>query len=121
MLESPLGVDDGYGEGTAFSLTELVAFPLKQEDADKSAGKLTDNVITFPVIRALAIEQDGSYYAANGNGAFALALPSGTLGVDYDLTISVTEALCPDKNGDYHIRRQLHQQRPLCSAFREAR
>ena len=108
MLESPLGVDDGYGEGTAFSLTELVgevvgAFPLKQEDADKSAGKLTDNVITFPVIRALAIEQDGSYYAANGNGAFALALPGGTLGVDYDLTISVTEALCPDKNGDYHI------------------
>lgn len=108
ILESPLGMDDGYGETTAYSLTELVgelvgAFPLKQEDADRSAGKLVNNVISFPVIRSLAILQDGTYYAANGSGAFALALPGGNLGVDYSLNLSLLEAFCPDRNNEYHI------------------
>ncbi len=58
LLESPLGMDDGDGESSVISLTELVGefvgyTPLTQADADKAAGRLVDNVISFPVIRSL--------------------------------------------------------------------
>lgn len=108
LLGSPIGMDDGGGESTVYSLTELVgefvgANPLDQATADRSAGKLENNVISFPVQRSLAIYQGGSYWAANSSGSFALALPGGTLEANYFIQTEIVESFCPDDNMCYHI------------------
>lgn len=106
--ESPLGMDDGDGPTTVQSLTELVGVklgndPVSQEKADMAAGRLADNVITFVANPALILLQDGTYYPANRNYSFALALPGGKLKTDYSISVEVEEGLCPDADGNYHV------------------
>ena len=108
ILDSPVGMDDGDGATTVRSLTELVGVqlgdsPVSQANADLSAGKLVDQVITFIANPALILQQNGIYYPANRNGAFALALPGGKLPTDYSFSLSMRETFCPDANGNYHI------------------
>lgn len=108
VLDSPIGMDDGDGPVSVRSLTELVGVTLgyevvSQEKADLGAGRLVDNVITFNANPALILLQDGTYYPANRNGAFALALPGGKLKTDYNITVTLDSPLCPDHNNEYHV------------------
>lgn len=108
ILDSPVGMDDGDGATTVRSLTELVGVqlgdnPVSQANADLSAGKLADLVIKFIANPALILQQNGIYYPANRNGAFALALPGGKLPTDYTFSLTMQETFCPDADGDYHI------------------
>lgn len=77
VVETNIGMDDGYGPSNIVGYTELVGLnfgigPVSQEDADARAGKFVDNVISFPVKYSLMFHQGEDYWNANSDGRFSL-------------------------------------------------
>lgn len=108
VLETNIGMDDGYGASTVVGYTELVgvnlgAFTVTQSDADTKAGKMADGAISFDQRYALMLHQGGDYYNGNGNSKFSIALPGTETPIDYSLKAAPTTKFCPEADGKYYV------------------
>lgn len=108
VMETNIGVDDGYGPSNIVGYTELVGVNtgigvVTQAAADARAGKLADGVISFPVKYSLMLHQGDDYYNCDSDGRFSLSLPGTEAPIDYSLQIAMGSKFCPGDEGKYHF------------------
>lgn len=108
VMETNIGMDDGYGPSTIVSYTELVGVnlgfgPVTQEQADAQAGKLVDGVITFQGRSSLMLHQGNDYYNGVNTDKVTITLPEFESPIDYAVSTICTTKFCPEADGKYHV------------------
>lgn len=109
VMETNIGMDDGYGMSNIVGLTEMVgAFigytTVTQAMADAAAGKLVDGIITFTGKQSLMLHQGDDYYNGIGNDKVTITLPEFEQPIDYEVQCYLTSKFCPSAvDGKYHV------------------